>query len=125
MNDSRSWSTRRSSKTIVVAQLPLSFAGPALLTLTWRNGVAGCELLCHVSSAGVFTLSAIFWTPVLLVAGVAVSVLVNVLVHKRMRFATWSGIGVACLVSYTVLLTAFVLVADPFHLFGLDYVALA
>jgi hypothetical protein len=103
--------------------LPLSLLGPALLALTWRNRAPGCELFCNQTRAEVFTFSAVFWTPVMLAAGVVMSSMVNVLVHRRMRFAAWSEIGVACVVTYTVLSSAFVLLADPFHLFGQDNVA--
>ena len=117
MSDSRSWSAFRARRTIIVAHFPLALAGPALLTLTWRNGAPGCEVLfCRLSHAEVFTISALFWFPVLLAVGLIVSASVNLFRHRRMRFLTWSEVRVACLVSYPVVLTAFVLLADPFRL---------
>jgi hypothetical protein len=126
MDDLRDWSIRRSSRIILAVHLPLSLLGPTLITLTWRNHAAGRELFCTQTPAEAFVLSALFWTPVTLVVGVALSMTLNFLMHRRVRFTAWSEVGLACLVTHTVVVAFFVLLlTNPFHVFGQDNVAVA
>lgn len=62
-----------------------------------------------MTHAEAFALGLYVVTPATLVAGVLLGMTVNSLLHPRTRFLAWREVGVACSVTYPLLIAAFAL----------------